>query len=640
MRLGVRLVFSALCFALCFHSYLSYLADLVLCPEQPDRLPASANELKLPSLTSSILLQPFLPVVMFPTYFQQFYKFAFHLEQLCHQQGVDYVTMDLQRLTHMGLQLKKEEECINFEEVFSFISEHLENLLDVVTAEGFPLLLMHLFPFFQYPDTSFDAVYAFLPALAKHMSKWSVRKIFTAVVTRLFDTAVEPHHRGQLFSRTTADLILRRFGLSTFLNRFLGFLIEAVVEPLRVSSKNISSKRINSNIVRMKSQSVLTLMTSDLLQSQVYPRADAEGPDMSSSLSYSMAMNEHSYDSDKEYSSSESGDDMAAESSLLAKSSVLSGEGEMVGGVPHSPVGGVTHNLVGGVAHSPLVMISHASVEPGSMESRASGYRVSSPPEGGMAVVDGGKEDSVSGYSLLGSVPPLLPSLLEQHKEKMLAASSYQESLTASSHFDPTQSISSQLSEDSFASDVHFTSSLQSTPYHITNGKHMQLGKQLSLPVGMKLGLGLPLSSSSVGEESDDTPDEEREGDARDTDTLDGGDSVSSYDPQIMAVNLNVSEVAADCLAWLVRRLGPLLASQHIISPLIDNLYRCFSGILDLKGREVAALRCLTSFAECYGETVVRKMYVPHAENMVSYKAEDQSDVAVRVCLVLHKISG
>jgi hypothetical protein len=570
-------------------------------------LPASGSELKLPSLTSSILLQPFLPVVMFPTYFQQLYKFTFHLEQLSHQQGVDYVSMDVQRLTSLGLQLKKDVEHKNFEKVFSFISEHLESLLESVTDEGFPLLLMHLFPFFQYPDSSFDAVHTFLPCLAKHMSSWSVHKVFSAVVTRLFDTAVEPHHRGQLFSRTTADLILRRFGLNTFLNRFLGFLIEVVLEPLRASSKSHSSKRINSNIVRMKSQSVLTLMTSDILQSQVYPRAEVEGPDLSSNLSYSMAMNETSYDSDKEYySSSESGDDVTtAESSLLAKSSVFGGDGEV-------------DSSIGGVAHSPLVITSQASTEPVSVE-----VSVAPPPEEGVAGVNGGREDTLSGFSVLSSVPPLapplVPSLLEQSKDQMLAVSSYQESLTASSHFDPTQSITSQLSEDSFASDVNFTSSLQPTPYHMTNGEHPvknQLGKQLSLPRGMPL--GLPLSSSViVGDEGDGTLGEVLEGDSGDTDTLDGEDSVSSYDPQTMAVNLNVSAVAADCLSWLLRRLGPILASQHIISPLIDNLHRSFTGILQLKGREVAALRCLTSFAECYGETVVKKMYVPHAESMV-----------------------
>lgn len=588
---------------MCFHSYLSYLADLVLCPEQPGGLPSSSSELKLPSLTSSILLQPFLPVVLFPSYFQQLYKFTFHLEQLCHQQGVDYGTMDLQRLTHMGLQLKKDTpQHKDFDQVFAYISERLEHLLEAVTDEGFPLLLMHLFPFFQYPDTSFDAVYSFLSPLAKHMSRWSVQRIFTAVVTRLFDTAVEPHHRGQLFSRTTADLILRRFGLSTFLNRFLGFLIEAVIEPLRISSKSgHSGKRINSNIVRLKSQSVLTLMTSDLLQSQVYPRGEGDGPDMSASLSYSLALNQPSYDSDKEYSSSDSEDDVA-ESSLLAKSSMLSGEGEMEGGV----------------AHSPLVMTSQSavSVEP---EALASGYRVPPPlAEGGVAgegehlTMRVDKEDSVSRYSVLGSVPPSQ----EQQKERMLATTPYQDSLSVSSQFDPTQSISSQFSEDSFASDIHFTSSLQVTPHHMINGEHMvknQFGKQMSLPVGMRL--GQPLLPSVVGEESDGTIDEDRD-DVGDADTLDG-DSTCSCDPQALAVNLHVSEVAADCLAWLLRRLGPLLASQHIISPLIDNLHRCFSGILQLKGKEVAALRCLSSYAECYGETVVMKMYVPHAESMV-----------------------
>ena len=337
-------------------SYLCYLTEFILCPEQPGHVPPSPGELKLPSLTSSILLQPFLPVVMFPGYFKTLYQFLYRLEQLCHRSGMDYATMDLQRLTFMGLQLKKLAKERNCEEIFAYVSERLEGLLETVTDEGFPLLLLHLFPFFQYPDTSFDAVYTFLPPLARHMSKRSVEKVFTAIVTRLFDTATEPHQRGQLYSRTTADLILRRFGLNTFLTRFLGFLIEAVVEPLRAPSKGHSGKRINTNIVRMKSQSVLTLMSSDLLQSQVYGNHSGEtDAHVDVNLSYSLAMNEPSYDdSDKEYSSSNESDDdnNVAEMSLLAKSSMLS-------------VG--TDGEMEGASQSPLILTSqqHQSSTPG-----------------------------------------------------------------------------------------------------------------------------------------------------------------------------------------------------------------------------------------------------------------------------------
>lgn len=555
--------------------------------------------MKLPSLTSSLLLQPFLPFVMFPSYFQTLYKFLFHLEQLSLKHGMDYLSMSLEKPTFLGLQLKKSPDK-DFDKIFSYISEKLDGLLELVTDEGFPLLLMHLFPFFQYPDTSFEAVYAFLPLLAKSMGRGNMEQVFTPVVTKLFDTATEPHHRGQLFSRTTADLILKRFGLSTFLNRFLSFLIEAVVEPLRASSNN---KRINSNIVRMRSQSVLTLMSADLLQSQVYDHGDTDGRDMRANLSYSLALSEDDYGSDKESSSSDSGDEFA-ESSLLAKSTMMGAEGE-IEGMSLSPL------ILASQPSAPIVPTSDSN-PPGSQATGVAAGVPGSQEEAGVASeltikVDTPADEPLPPYSLMNSIP-------QQQGEQGLL-SSYQDSvsLTASSQFDPTQSVGSQYSEDSFASDILFTSSLKATPSHMIRGGEQgsKISKQHSLPFGMKFNLSN--LSNGFGESFVRDASEERE----DYEAVEEEGNVP-FDPQALAINLHVSEVAADCLSWLLRRLGPLLASQHIIRPLLENVYRCFSGILELKGKEVAALHCLSSFAECYGETVVRKMYIPHAENLVS----------------------
>ena len=48
-----------------------------------------------------------------------------------------------------------------------------------------------------------------------------------------------------------------------------------------------------------------------------------------------------------------------------------------------------------------------------------------------------------------------------------------------------------------------------------------------------------------------------------------------SSDPVTLAINAQIAEVAADCVCWLMRRLGPLLSTQHIIRPLLDGLHRC-----------------------------------------------------------------
>ena len=369
-----------------------------------------------------------------------------------------------------------------------------------------------------------------------------------------------------------------------------------------MSSKTSSSNKVNSNIVRIKSQSIITLMTSDLLQSQVYPADDELAADLYDSL---VAMNQPGYDSDKEYnSSSESGDDVA-ESSLLAKTSVLS-------------AGGGGGEGMEGVSLSPLVMTSR-SIAPSSTEtvdSLANGYGGGDQLDVGVARDESGlvvKVEPASDeprYSVLGSVP-----VLDNHGNQQML-NSYQDSMTAS--FDPTHSIGSHYSEESFGGDVNFTSSLKATPTAVLDKS--RFSKQQSLPVGMKL--GHPLLSRGL---EDPLTDEEHDGVDVETDT----ESVCSSDPQVLAVNLHVSQVAADCLCWLVRRLGPLLATHHIVRPLIDNLHRSFTGILHLKGREVAVLRCLTSFAEYYGEIVVMKMYIPRAENMV----QQHVCVCVHACM-------
>ena len=602
-----------------------YLVDFSLCPETQGNLSPISREPKLPSLTPSILLQPFLPIVAFPLYFSKLYSFTTQLEQLCRGIGVDYATLNLQCLASQGSSLQKGVKEKNLEPILTFVSEQLEGLLAMISEEGFPLLLLHVFPFFQYPQTSFDAVHSLLPLLTLRMSRRNVERIFMSVVIRLFDTATEPHHRGQLYSRTMADVILKRFGLNIFLNRFLGFLIEAVVEPMRLaSSKAHSNQRHSGNIVRMKSQSVLTMMSSDSLKSQVFNGID--GCEMAANLSFSMGISEHSYgDSDKEFSSSEESDDDLAECSLLAKSSVLSGggEGEL----------GEGGGSVVGVSQSPLVMASvrasnrSRSTSMGSDEKE--GVGVSKEQAGECVVfvtrdeVDRGGSNGLSRSSLLGSL-----SVPNRRKEQQLL-SSLQDSVSVTSYtgFDSLQSLTSFYSEDSFMTDCRFTSSL---PLGHGGG----YGEKNLLPhVGMKL--GQPLKSCSyekhyicdggggrgalgnmdkVGRRDGGKEGEtEEEGD---TDTLDDHNA-SSYDPELLAVNLHVSEVAGDCLCWLLRRLGPLLSSKHIVRPLVESLHRCFTGVLGLRGKEVIALRSLSSFAECYGEAVVREMYVPHAENMV-----------------------
>ena len=47
-------------------------------------------------------------------------------------------------------------------------------------------------------------------------------------------------------------------------------------------------------------------------------------------------------------------------------------------------------------------------------------------------------------------------------------------------------------------------------------------------------------------------------------------------------------------------------------------VYRCFSGILHTSERQAPVLKCLSFFAETFGEDTINKLLIPKAEGMVS----------------------
>ena len=112
-------------------------------------------------------------------------------------------------------------------------------------------------------------------------------------------------------------------------------------------------------------------------------------------------------------------------------------------------------------------------------------------------------------------------------------------------------------------------------------------------------------------EEEEEEVEEEEKHDAR------------TEDPQAAAINQQLSEVARDTLCWLQRRLGPLLATRHITKALLDGMHRCFTGVAGYQGRGVGVLRCLAAMAALYGDDVLFKLYLPQAESWVSVGSEE-----------------
>ena len=113
------------------------------------------------------------------------------------------------------------------------------------------------------------------------------------------------------------------------------------------------------------------------------------------------------------------------------------------------------------------------------------------------------------------------------------------------------------------------------------------------------------------GDDDTDRGDDDKDDDRTESDKDDniGSIELSQFDKLL-------ADVAADSLQWLMHRLGPLLATKYIIRPLLDSLYRCFTS--HYSNQEVATLQCLSHFVSTYGNVVIMKMFIPHAEYLVS----------------------
>lgn len=125
---------------------------------------------------------------------------------------------------------------------------------------------------------------------------------------------------------------------------------------------------------------------------------------------------------------------------------------------------------------------------------------------------------------------------------------------------------------------------------------------------------GAPGDDDRYGDGDDRGGDDDDKGD-------DTAESDSDKDDNIASVELSqfdkmLADVAGDSLQWLMHRLGPLLATRHIIRPLLDGMYRCFTS--QYSNQEAAVLKCLAHFVSTYGDVVVTKLYIPHAESLVS----------------------
>ena len=581
----------------------------MLCPEDIHSGTGTAD-VNLPPLSPSLLLQPFIPLVSFPAYFPRLHAFLCRLEQLLRESHIGRkelkdLTLTKQELAIRRSSLSSSDTAMtnDVNEIVGFVSGSLDGLLHAINAEGFTLLLLHLFLLFQYPETCFEVVSTCLDQLGRHMSQRAVERLFAVPVIRLFDSPIEPYQRGNILSRSTVNVLIRRFGLGTFLNRFLGFIVEAVIEPSRISPKGFG-RRGRANRFRLKSESMMTLVQSESMLQSRGGRLDEHRPSSNallSDFSYSMALSERGigFDLDpEEFSGSDdSDDDLPPDSSLLAKSGmVLASIAEIDGSVRTYGEGEGGRGRRGAAGEDRFSGEgSHASFVqslPKLVEETPDSLRLSLSETDGEQVVEATPKSSGRLHSNHEHLHPLLGT-----DGSSVSAVSMSQSMTSSvSPF-----------EESFV-DPHASSAVDNPSYTQYRSPSLKRNSE-ALAIGTSLSHTV---SKTDAKEEEEEEEEEEEGEQ----AL-AAPQCLPVDPQAAAINSYISDMAADCLVWLCRQLGPFLSTRHIIKPVLDGLHRCFPGVHLQPGQAAMVLKVLSSTAKFYGIAVVLRLYLPQAETMV-----------------------
>lgn len=529
--------------------------------------------------------------------------------------------------------------CV-LDKIGDHVLENLKLLLSEAQGEGFVLLLLHLYPLFQYPETSFDMIQTHLDTLGQCMSHVQMYRLFGSVLMHFFDNRLEPHQQGYLLSRLMADFIIRRFGLHTFLSKFLEFYLEAVLECDRLSSKGVGN---HGNIHQMKeSESILTFLppASEIVQSLQYD--DHKRHPHMSDFTFSVDLSEMGgYNSDREYSSGESDNEFPPEASLLAQTGmVLEGideESQSGEGGRDKRYGSEREGQQGSVRMMLLPQLSlgdgRETIESDLTHEKSRTHRTSEGASIGVAAAEG--TDGVEEVDFVDK-----EGGISQTTSTTIGATSNNFRASTDSPTDITASTLNGGIEDSFMSfniESHLSPLSKNTPQQyrtqlvsndssdIPTWSVKEQGSGSLGGIGGETGIeGVSRRREDGGVSEQKLDDEEREEEREEGNVPEEEENIgskktieTSRDPEQEAINQQIAEVAGDCLSWLLRRLGPLLATRHIVNPLLNGIHRCFTGILGHSRRSSVVLKCLTSMAEMYGESILLKLYLPRVEGWV-----------------------
>lgn len=195
----------------------------------------SATTQGLPGVSAPLILQQCIPVICFPSNFQFLHRKLSELDHFLH---------------YSQLNDCDDTFISNF---YNYLSVNVPTIVSSLDNESLQLLLLHLMPYFNNPSTSFDAIVTTFDPITKYLDHDQIIRVFSPLIQDLYDrTSLSPQHKAQLLHRPFLNMLIHRFGLAHFRERFISHVVEAVINPSGVHSKREHKKGQNLTLKEEK----------------------------------------------------------------------------------------------------------------------------------------------------------------------------------------------------------------------------------------------------------------------------------------------------------------------------------------------------------------------------------------------------
>ena len=492
-----------------------------------DKLNDSSSKLLdiFPTVNSSLLIQQFIPLISFPGYFDRLYNTASEMESRSKLMGVSISPV---KQRHTQYKLPTEEQVKDSSELISFVLDQSNDLFPTLDQEGITLLLMYIQPLFEHSVISFEAVSTLFEPISQFLSRRVLQQSFLIPFLNVFDNISNPVQRYNVLNRRIASILIASLGLSTFLSRYLHCFIEAVIEPMghNMTETNQLPKQQVSFLKDASEDNDLSLSHRLDLSHASNPLSPSSSTTTKHSLHYSWR-EEHGIHSDDEEDSEGEEDFNYPDVSLLETKSTP---------VSSVSVFGLLADIEETDCQSDLDTSLQSPINKKDSEPSVtvSGRRDSDAPR---RTTLGRKECSSTSLSA--------PKPSRKHSKSELDQSTSQAMPTRPLPLRQSSSLEDDIDDDN--SDL-----LPPT---------ISVSAVRSFPV-------LPITE--IDNYSDRMNGQEEEEVEKDDVPM----ATTAVDPHLLAMSQRISEVASDCLIWLLWRLGPLLSTKHIVRPLLDSFHR------------------------------------------------------------------